>query len=382
MVFEGFCFLFLKYTMADAFCQESGSPQKCLPENRRCKYCMLNDIMENIQVIGPVFAAVWILTVGFSVFRPQRYFNSLLLMAALFVTMIFVSGFFGEEVRPYFLLACFLLVMLALLLVPVMLIINGIQMIRRESLSVSHLLSLGLGIVVGIGEIATVIYVLSLSNTIGIDAANPWILLVAMTVFYFSFLVLSFVLYSVFIQLIPHRMNINYVIIHGCGLAGGERMTRLLSNRVDRAISIYEKCRVKPILIPSGGQGPDEKLSEAQAMKNYLLSRGIPEKSILTEDRSATTKENLIRSKEIIDSRGGAKKTALVSSNYHVYRCLRLARETGLKCTGIGADVALYFWPSALIREFIAVFVTKPFFIWVLIGYILFVSPLLFSLIT
>jgi hypothetical protein len=49
----------------------------------------------------------------------------------------------------------------------------------------------------------------------------------------------------------------------------------------------------------------------------------------------------------------------------------------GLKCTGIGADVALYYWPSALIREFIAIFVTKRFLIWALIGYVLFISPTL-----
>ena len=113
---------------------------------------MINDIVENIQVLGPAFAGIWILTVGLTLLRPQRYFNSFLLMLALMVTMIFLSGFFGEA-GPVFLLVCFLLVMLALFLVPVLLIINGVRLIRRESLSPAHLLSLGLGVVVGIGEI-------------------------------------------------------------------------------------------------------------------------------------------------------------------------------------------------------------------------------------
>ena len=155
-------------------------------------------------------------------------------------------------------------------------------------------------------------------------------------------------------------------------------MTKLLSNRVDKAIQIYNKCKVKPIIIPSGGQGEDEKLSEAQAMKNYLLEHGIPEESIVLEDRSTTTRENLLFSKKIIDSREGKKKTALVSSNYHIYRCLKLAKEIGFNCTGIGADVALYFWPSALIREFIAVFLTKKFLFWSILGYLIFVGPVLY----
>jgi uncharacterized SAM-binding protein YcdF (DUF218 family) len=175
-------------------------------------------------------------------------------------------------------------------------------------------------------------------------------------------------------------MNYGYVIIHGCGLAGGERLTKLLSNRVDKAIEIYEKCKVKPIIIPSGGQGGDEKLSEAEAMRRYLVEHGIPDEHIILEDRSATTAENLAFSKAIIDGRRGQRKTALVSSNYHVYRCLRLAKEVGLRCTGVGADVAFYYWPSALIREFVAVFLSKRFLIWSLAGYLLFVSPILYAL--
>ena len=341
---------------------------------------MLDTIMENIHSIGPLFAGVWLLTIALTLWKPQRFRNSFLLMFALLVTVVFFSGFFGYDARGNILMATFLIGMLFLFLVPVLLIINGIQMIKKESFSVSHVLSLVLGLIVGVGEIAAVVYVFGISNIISLEHANPWLMFVAFTVFYFSFLVLCFVVYSVFIQLIPHRMNFNYVIIHGCSLAGGERLTKLLSNRVDKAIEIYRKCRVKPVIIPSGGRGSDENLSEAEAMKNYLLDHGIPEESIVMEDGSANTWENLLNSKAIIESRPGRKKTALVSSNYHIYRCLRYARKMGFKCTGIGADVALYYWPSALIREFIAVFRTKGFMIYALAGYVLFIGPLLYVL--
>lgn len=342
---------------------------------------MVDGIAENLQVIGPVFAIVWLVTILFIATKPQRFFNSFLLLIALMVTVVFLAGFFGDY-AGVFLIVCFLLAALALFTVPVLLIINGIQMIRREGFSKAHVLSLALGIFVGLGEIAAVIYVLGLADSNRITNADLWVLLFAMTVFYFSFLVLSFVIYSVFIQILPRSKRFNYVIIHGCGLAGGERLTKLLQNRVDKAVEIYEKCRKKPIIIPSGGQGGDEKLSEAQAMKNYLLQRGIPEEDILTEDRSATTRENLLNSKELISTRPGRKKTALVSSNYHVYRCLRLAGEVGLKCTGIGAKVAFYYWPSALIREFVAVFTQKKFLIWSIIGWLLFISPLIYLMVT
>ena len=333
-----------------------------------------------LQVTGAVFALIWLVTILCALLRPQRYFNSLLLMAALLSTMLFFAGFFGEDGMPWFLLGCYLLVMLALFLVPVLLIANGVQMLRRESLSLAHVLSLALGIFVGLGELAAVVFVLGSYGSADLEGASPWLLLITLTVFYFSFLVLSFVVYTVLLQIMPRRMDFDYVIIHGCGLAEGERMTKLLSNRVDKAIQIYRKCRGKPMLIPSGGQGADERRSEAQAMKDYLLEQGIPEDKILLEDRSATTRENILNSKALIDERGGRKKTALVSSNYHVYRCLRLARELGLKCIGIGADVALYYWPSALIREFLAIFLTRRFLLWAGLGYVLFISPVLILL--
>ena len=134
------------------------------------------------------------------------------------------------------------------------------------------------------------------------------------------------------------------------------------------------------MLIPSGGQGGDETIPEAAAMKQYLLDRGIPEKDILMEDQSKNTLENLKNSKAILDGFDGRKYTALVTGNYHVYRALRNCRRIGLKCTGIGSRVALYFWPSALIREFIAVH-TEPkhavlygfgWLFWLLVGFRIF----------
>ena len=339
----------------------------------------MEGVLDNLRVLGPVLVLSWGLTVGLTLLRPQRFLNSMLLLFSLLVTWLFVAGFFDHDTRAWVLLFSFLALMLGLFLVPILLIANGVQLLRREGFSTAHVLSLALGIVVGVGEIATMLYLLVL-NGANYSDLSIWVLFVGETVFYFCFLVLSFVVYSVFIQIMPHRMNFQYIIIHGCGLADGERMTKLLSNRVDKAIELYQKCKTKPIIIPSGGKGADEKLSEAQAMKDYLLARGVPEEQIVLEDRSATTRENLAFSKAIIDARGGAKRVALVSSNYHIYRCVLLARKVGLQCIGVGAKVALYYWPSALIREFVAVFVTPRFLILSLLSYLLFISPILYGL--
>ena len=132
---------------------------------------------------------------------------------------------------------------------------------------------------------------------------------------------------------------------------------------------VYRKDPSPTKFIPSGGKGADESISEAEAMKRYLLEQGIPEDDIILEDKSTTTLENLKFSKNIIDSREGRKYTALVTSNYHVYRALRYCRRVGLKCKGIGSHVAFYYWPSALIREFIAVHTEKKHAILFILGW-------------
>ena len=336
----------------------------------------MQTIIDNVKILGPILVIVWLIVVIMAIWKPQRYFNSILLMGACMFTLFFITSLFGDRMVDA-MISCFFLVVIALFTVPVMLIINGIVILKREAHSFKNMLSLFLGIFIAVGEISGVYYVFRLVDHVGEISLNLAAMLIFVTVFYFSCLILSFVVYTVFIEILPHKMDFDFIIIHGSGLLNGDIMGKLLTSRVDKAIEVFNKCGGKPIMIPSGGQGPDEKISEAQAMKNYLLEHGIPEEKIVLEDRSSTTHENLRNSKEIIDTYAGKRKTALISSNYHIYRCLRIAKEIDMKCVGIGAKVAFYYWPSALIREFFAVFLTKRFFILSMLGYLFFIGPLI-----
>jgi len=338
----------------------------------------MGEILENVRELLPILAVLWGVLILLCVLRPQRMFNSFWLLLTLGATAVVLASLFGEN-APTALLVMLGLVMLVLLLVPGLLIWNGIVMLRREGRSLANLLSLLLGIFVGAGEIALAVYLLLSLNALAGHPVSLLLLFVGLTVFYFSVLILTFVLYMLFIQLVPHLFRFDYVIIHGCGLIDGERVSKLLGSRVDKAIQIYRRSRGRAYLLPSGGQGGDEKLSEAQAMKNYLMEKGIPEERIILEDRSTTTEENLKFSKAIIDGREGRKRIALVTSNYHVYRCLLLARQLKIRCAGVGAKVAWYYWPSAVIREFAAVFSRRKYLILTVLGYLAFVClPVLY----
>lgn len=324
-----------------------------------------------LLMILPYLAGIWALLVVLTVWKPQRFKNAVLLMAALMMTLLAISTLFGDKMMDV-VFGCALMVFFILLFVPFLLVWNGLVVMKREGRAFSNMLSLMLGILIAVGEIAFIFTAFhGLYGKLSVAASVS--LFIGNTAFFFSLVILAFVIYSIFIQYIPRFYDFDYVIIHGCGLIGGERVSKLLADRVDQAIKIYERCRVKPMLIASGGQGSDEKLSEAAAMKAYLIEHGIPEDHIYLEDKSTTTMENLEFSRDYIYGREGRKRIALVSSNYHVYRCLLYAEKLKMKCRGIGARVAWYYWPTALLREFVAIFTRPKNLIWIVISYVLLV---------
>ncbi len=309
----------------------------------------------------------------------SRYRNSAFLMVALLFTIPLIASLSGKYYR-FTMLFILTMILLVILMVPVLLIANGIQMVRKEGRSLANLLSMLVGILVGIGEISTFLFVLvpwiNYSTTIDIGSSflSWFLLLISLSAIYFSISFVSFMFYSLFLEIIPRKRDFDYVIIHGAGLIRGNQVSRLLADRLDKAIEVYHKDPTPPVLVPSGGQGSDESVSEARAMADYLIEHGIPEKDIMLEDTSTTTMENLINSKHKIEQRSRKYYAALVTSNYHVYRALRYCKKIGLKCTGIGSHVAPYYWPSALIREYIAIHSEKKHLFLLSIGWLILVG--------
>lgn len=337
-------------------------------------------MMIAICVLAIIFWALLVITF---MRDRSRYRNCYFLFFAVLFTIGTVSAV-AEEFESSFILLELLVLFIALLITPFFLICNGVLMFRREGHSLANLLSFVLGLVVLTGEIATFVAIL-MPEMIG----SAWTgggylydlslvsMFISLSVIYLSVSFVIFMLYCIFLQIIPRKRDFDYVIIHGAGLLEGGRMSKLLSQRLDKAIEVYRKDPTPPILIPSGGKGSDEIISEAEAMERYLIEKGIPADMIIKEDQSATTFENLVNSKAIIDAREGTKYTVLVTSNYHVYRALRYCRRIGLKATGVGSSVAFYYWPSALIREYIAVHAEKKHLIILIAGWVLLVVLLL-----
>ena len=279
-------------------------------------------------ILLAVTAACWLLFFYLSKHCPYRLGNAVLLLFDLVLTAAAVAALFGDGAVQAFLIG-FLVLLLILFLVPLMLIWNGIVMVRRESGRLSNILSLLLGIIIAAGEISFFLFIYYNGGSL-VYSDQSWLLFfIGASVLYGSVLMLGFVLYDLFLPLLMRKENFDALIVHGCALIHGDQVSKILSGRLDLAASLHHRGNEKGVIVVSGGQGDDETVSEAAAMRDYLLKKGVAEDHILQEEKSRSTKENLLFSVQMIDT-GPEKKLALVTSNYHLYRCLLTAKELGI----------------------------------------------------
>lgn len=147
----------------------------------------------------------------------------------------------------------------------------------------------------------------------------------------------------------------DFIIIHGCWFRQDGSLPPLLRGRADKALEFWhaqkEKTGKEATFVPSGGQGTDEPMPEAEAIRQYLLSRGIEDRLILPETQSANTLQNMSFSRRIIRDTGREGQAVFATSSYHVFRSGLWAREAGLFAEGIGSRTRWWFWPNAFIRE-------------------------------
>lgn len=231
---------------------------------------------------------------------------------------------------------------------------NARIMLRREGRSLSNLFILIL---------ALFLTFLSLYNQYVMPFLPDWLaIFLAVLPFilvYFSFMFLNFLTISLIYQFNRPGYPQDFIIVLGAGLLNGETVTPLLAQRIDRALTFYQQQVVKigtpPKIIFSGGQGPDEKIPEAVAMRNYAIDLGYPLEDLLIEDQSTTTFENMKFSKSIIDKlKPEQARVIFTSNNYHIFRGGVYAYKNHLKAEGLGSKTALYYLPTAFLREFIA----------------------------
>lgn len=143
----------------------------------------------------------------------------------------------------------------------------------------------------------------------------------------------------------------DYIIVLGARL-NNDTPSNLLRYRLDATLKLHQQFP-NTVIIVSGGRGQGETVSEAQAMKDYLVNRGVDESLVIEEDKSTNTNENIIFSKKIIDSLTKDNYSATIITNrFHCYRSKLLADKHNLPAHTYSAKENQNTAPHYYIREF------------------------------
>ena len=149
--------------------------------------------------------------------------------------------------------------------------------------------------------------------------------------------------------------EVDYMIILGARLYGDIPSPGLYERLKVAEEYLKENTELKVIV--SGGQGPDEDISEAEAMERYLLNNGIDKNKIIIEDKSTSTFENIKNSLYIIKEIDNEEspRVLLVTNSFHIFRSKFLANRLGAKAYGLPAKVPPTILITQYIREYFAV---------------------------
>lgn len=144
------------------------------------------------------------------------------------------------------------------------------------------------------------------------------------------------------------------LIILGCKVKG-ENPSRMLYNRVTVAADYLTKNPEINVVV-SGGQGEDEKISEAECMKRLLIEKGISSDRIIVEDKSVSTHENISFSLKLIEELRLEKNITIVTSEFHQYRTSLIAENLGTEGSySISSHTQLFLLPTYWIREWFGI---------------------------
>lgn len=117
------------------------------------------------------------------------------------------------------------------------------------------------------------------------------------------------------------------MIILGC-LVEPQGPSQSLADRLDKALEYWESHPGITIIV-SGGQGSNEPMTEAKAMHDYLVARGVPSSQIYQEGNSSNTHQNLTFTVKLMEEEGLSGDVLIVSSGFHLGRAKLLWGRVG-----------------------------------------------------
>lgn len=141
------------------------------------------------------------------------------------------------------------------------------------------------------------------------------------------------------------------ILVLGCGVFADGTPGRMLTNRLDTAIDLYQRGVAHKLLM-SGDHGHAD-YDEVNAMKRYAVEHGVPADDVFMDHAGFSTYESMKRASDIF----GCRSIVIVTQRYHLYRSIWNAQALGMQAQGVAAEMYNYGWRNDLwlnLREIMA----------------------------
>ena len=155
------------------------------------------------------------------------------------------------------------------------------------------------------------------------------------------------------------RRTVDAIVVLGAAQYDG-RPSPQLRARLDHVVRLWN-VPVAPLVVVTGGKQIGDRFTEAEASRDYLVSKGVPVEVIVIESRGASTYQSLeaVRDEARLNQ---WNDVVLVSDPYHLKRAQLVASELGMAAEVSATRDGVVSGSSALrrnIREALGIMVGR-----------------------
>lgn len=119
-------------------------------------------------------------------------------------------------------------------------------------------------------------------------------------------------------------------IIFGAGIRPNGQPSRILAERIQAAVELYQLGIVEKLLMT--GDNSEVNYDEVTVMRDYAIARGVREEDITRDYAGFRTYDSCYRAKQIF----GVEHAVLVTQSYHLPRAVYSCRQLGIEAVGLG----------------------------------------------
>lgn len=138
------------------------------------------------------------------------------------------------------------------------------------------------------------------------------------------------------------------VIVPGARVDPDGTPSWLLARRLDGALAVYRAGKAPRILV--SGDHAEAAYDETNAMRRYLLARGVPDADIFMDHAGLRTRDTMERARRVFGARG----VIVCTQGLHAARTSFLARDAGLEVDVLEVSGDQWMTVGAHLRERVA----------------------------